>query len=120
MTYELAPILEEVKRLGTEYPNAIYEKSDEGCGCFYTKGAAGPGEGCIFGQAILNVYPDLRDFLVEFDRIAAEEGETSITTLLRDLDIPYTHGDPIDDVQYSQDQKKPWGQAITYLGELKC
>lgn len=59
--YKAGPIVTEVKRLQKEFPEAVYINKS-GMSCSYSKGSVSKGpktRGCIVGQAIRVVYPEL-------------------------------------------------------------
>lgn len=102
---------EEVIRLGSEYPNAVY---GTGTGlCFYNQGKASDGpeaEGCIFGQAIRNLGSEFN-----------EDG--TISRCSTKFDFPkldrsnHKLFDLFQEVQKLQDYGATWGKAIKVLTE---
>lgn len=103
LTAEL--LVAEVRRLAAENPDAVYGKSTSTCSYLY--GTAGSGNGCIIGQAILAIDPDLRDFLRQVD------GE-SIHAIYERLGLDY--GPEIrwlNRVQYKQDCRYTWDKAVS-------
>lgn len=113
-------IEKEVIRLATEHPEVVYQRpltyrngqplySDY---CSYTKGVAGGGEGCIFGQALSNL--GMSD-----DKLAALDGTGGINTVSEAIGIE-AEQDRVYNwelVQGRQDLGLPWGEAIKALTE---
>lgn len=93
-------IIEEVRRLAALHPDAVYEKEHV---CSYTTGKAADGVGCLVGQAILSIDPNLRDTL------ASHNSET-INGLLPVLGLERSNW--LTDVQRAQDRRKPWKDAV--------
>ena len=102
LTAEL--LVAEVRRLATENPDAVYINITGTCS--YLNGTAGCGSGCIIGQAILAIDPDLRDFLRQVDGV-------SISAISKRLGLSY--GPEIrwlSRVQSKQDCGHTWGKAV--------
>ena len=93
-------IIEEVRRLAALHPDAVYEK---GRVCSYTTGKAGAGVGCLVGQAILSIDPNLHDTL-------ASHNSDPITGLLPVLGLEPDSWLAL--VQRAQDTKKTWKNAV--------
>lgn len=94
----------EVRELAKQFPNTVYTAPNV---CSYLRGPAGPGEGCVFGQALakLGVSPD---FLKGYEGI-------TIGTLLNEAlaSTPLIEQyDWANIVQGSQDFGTPWGSAV--------
>ena len=119
MSVDVKLLTTEVERLANLYPNAVYKRESVGTSCKYTRGEvinSDNGEvvgcGCIIGQAILNLYPGLRDQLESVDRFAA----LSVTDLLYRL--TYTNAESQADIDYlmeiqnKQDREASWGECI--------
>ena len=107
LTAEL--LVAEVRRLAAENPDATYFRNASTCS--YLHGTAAGGVGCIIGQAILAIDPDLRDFLRQVD------GE-SISAISKRLGLSY--GPEIQwlsRVQFKQDCGNPWGKAVSLANE---
>ena len=100
-------LLREVKLLAAEKPDAIYAKQKGRC--WYTKGEAGGEYGCIIGQAIKRLNPELFISL-KFGEEAGLNYET-VGTL---VDLGLIEGDicKLSEIQYSQDIGWKWGDCI--------
>lgn len=103
---------DEIIRLAEEYPEATYIIKDESRSCLYTEGAAGPGSGCLFGQALLNLGVP-KELLMEFDHQYFVDN-SDIRVLSSYLNLGST--DPLwPTIQTSQDIGEPWGDAVSPL-----
>lgn len=64
-------LVTEIMRLAKKYPNAVYTPPKKGSnGCSYFEGVVNDGPqqcGCIFGQAVRNLQPDLEEALRSFE-----------------------------------------------------
>lgn len=105
----------EVRKIVAAHPDTVYQKIG-GTDCSYTKGAAGGSQGCLLGQAISALHPDI--FKAE---IYAETGE-----YIRDLCQNYPtlkqyadRSDWFQDVQTYQDYGQPWGECVALADELE-
>lgn len=103
--YDIELIINKVRELATKYPAAVYK----GHVCSYTKGNVlnGPDrEGCIFGQAIIELYPDF-DF--------GEPDTYGIAELIErnNIDCKKIQLDWCDVVQAKQDDDVAWGEALS-------
>lgn len=100
------PLVTEVKRLQKEFPEATYKKI--GSSCSYSTGTVSKGpktRGCIVGQALRNVYPDLF-------KVAKKEYDTyGVTELLDNMNIMVTKNQMnyLETVQNNQDVGFCWG-----------
>ena len=104
--YKTSEILKEVRRLQKEYPNCVYNQDT----CSYSKGSCKKGpktKGCIIGQAIRNVYPDL------FELIKRDDDTNSIESIISSKNYEITGSKRdigrLEDVQNRQDQAFEWG-----------
>lgn len=103
------PLVTEVKRLQKEFPEAVYKRKS-GKNCSYSSGTVSKGpktHGCLVGQALRNVYPDLF-------KIAKKEYDTyGVKELLDDLNITATQNqiDYLETVQSNQDDRVCWGKC---------
>lgn len=118
-------LVNEVKRLANLSPNTIYDKYScspnhpKTYSCCYTLGNAGQRQGCLIGQAILNLRPEYEDLLSMLDKYMSKIGGVncsigSISSLLisdyspNNINIKW-----LSEVQGMQDNNKTWLQAIT-------
>lgn len=113
--FTLDQLIQEIRKLATDWPNFVYERC--GSACNYTKSKNNPNKGCIFGQAILNLQPDLKELLTN-------NNSTPITTVLLNLlDFEYkqeVNGNKISwcaEVQNKQDYGQSWANAIKLSDE---
>lgn len=106
-------LVKEVKELAEQNPDFVYSGSDDGGGwCFYTKSIDSQECGCIIGQGILKLQPNLRSYLQQ-----AEAGLIpDVSCLLINLGINYLAESKrlswLKSVQYSQDRGLSWGDSI--------
>lgn len=117
-------LVNEVTRLANTYPNTIYNKfvcqvnGVNNYSCCYTIGTAGGKQGCLIGQAILNLRPEYKDLLSMFDKYMSEIGGInssigSISSLIiSDYSPNNTNIKWLSEVQGMQDNNKTWSQAI--------
>lgn len=107
-------LIREVKRLAKQNPDFVYQSC--GSNCFYTKSENDNDCGCIFGQAILNLQPDLKETLQFFDNSSRVP---RISVLLKKLGITASMKQQswCNSVQSSQDRKSTWACAIKRAGE---
>ncbi len=112
--FTLDQLIDEVRKLANEKPDFAYFKPPEARLCSYTRSATSETEGCIFGQAILRLQPELRDSLTD----------CGIINLLKLLEVigPY-EADRHDCknkvywcayVQNRQDYGNTWASSIDY------
>ena len=108
-------VIEEVRRLAEEQPDFVYGHQEGAVGeCSYFGCALKDtsGQACIVGQALANLNVDMSDLKRKEDRgigmAIAEAFEWEV------VDIPYTEEEVrwLGDVQYHQDNKEPWAQAV--------
>lgn len=105
--YKAGPIVTEVKRLQKEFPEAMYINKS-GMSCSYSKGSVSKGpktRGCIIGQAIRVVYPELFKIAKEkFDSVVVGD-------LIDNLGIEATDGQLayLIETQQNQDVGRRWG-----------
>lgn len=105
--YKVSVIKKEVDRLRKEYPEAIYNSNP----CSYSKGNVKNGpktKGCLIGQAIRNVYPDL------FNDIKKNNDSYEIESLINSIDC-ITGSDRdierLSKIQMNQDCGVMWGKC---------
>ncbi len=114
-TFTIDQLIQEVKTLAQEQPNFVYQ-SIPLKGCYYTKFGASSGNGCLFGQAILRLQPELLPMLEAWD--AREHGATGIQHLLKELGIDWSPRVAwCCLVQGAQDRECPWGKAVIMFME---
>lgn len=110
-------IREEVIRLGTEYPEALYirpnTKPNENQGCYYDRGDVQNGppdkQGCIFGQALQNLDPEFLQSKWAVKRIGISE----LLFTLYGISCPQS----FNTCQGRQDDRNTWGDAIKAFQE---
>ena len=106
-------IVDEVRRLAAESPEAVYQESP----CHYGIGKCGNGEGCIIGQAIVAWCPDMEVYLDFEDQKAINHkhnlnvyqivNDHGLNHLLTKKEIDFCR-----EVQAEQDRRKPWAEAV--------
>lgn len=108
-------IIEQVRRLATEYPDTVYPQPEPGK-CLYTVGACGSGSGCIVGQAIIAVKPDLAETLAHIDELTPNK---PVHSLVGRLEIKCTQEKLswLGKVQRKQDDGKRWHEAVEAADE---
>lgn len=111
--YESMKVVQAVRDIVKENPEVIYHQ--EGGYCYYTKGKATNGQcGCLIGQAIIKVYPELEEKLKQIDNElntvpAADsliEYHLMFEESLGSMWLGY--------VQSQQDNGKTWEHAVEY------
>ena len=110
--YKASVILAEVNRLRKEYPDAVYNSNE----CSYSKGHVKNGpktKGCIIGQAIRNVYPDLFKKI----KLVYDGYEVNRIILGYKVDGSAKQINKLKNIQWHQDRKVPWGICGTQKGE---
>ena len=113
MKTTLQKIVSRVKFLGKKYPRAKYNKI--GGIAFYTKGKVSNGPkltGCIIGQAICHVRPDLRKRLTTMDMNACAPVVEDCLMELKIISRCTDDSDFLDRVQSNQDRGKSWGKSL--------
>ena len=58
-------LIEAVRKLAEDYPDAVYNETY----CRYSVGEAGPGEGCIIGQAVMTAFPSCTKAVKKLDKL---------------------------------------------------
>lgn len=96
-------LAKEIIRLARENPDYIYHSN--GDSCYYTK----PNGGCIIGQALTNLYPELKLLLKEIDSRNAITVSMLFSTLKVDNTIPTSY---FSDIQHNQDMEESWIQSV--------
>lgn len=128
---KLEQLIAEVRRLAAEAPDVEYVPPTSKPTCFYTRGkTANGGCGCLFGQALQNVFPNIWQQLDAYER----ENDCpygSIPFVLADYDFRMpSEGDDTSvqrqvnwcrRVQKLQDGdslgRTPWGRAVAQADE---
>ena len=113
VTFTLEQLKNEVIRLGKENPDHVYWPENRDFisrPCYYVP-EDDCAESCIFGQAILNLQPDLKDQLYS--------NGLEINDLLDVFEFNWSEivQYKFDIVQNLQDKGKPWGVTIKVLEE---
>ena len=109
-------IMQELVNLATQNPDKVYRRPQVGDKCYYTRDCDGgiPGEnGCIFGRALYNLYPDkLLKCILDPD--GQENGVQPIPVLLRgmSLDLSTRETDLFNIIQQAQDGGKSWAEIL--------
>ncbi len=111
VNFTVRQLIQEVKRLANQNPDFVYQSCNNTC--FYTRSENNNDCGCIFGQAILNLQPDLKEKLQEFDNSTSVP---RIHILLKKLGMKLSlmQKSWCAAVQSSQDRKCSWSHAIQY------
>ena len=104
-----AAVIAEVRRLVGEFPEAKY-MADGGL-CQYTQGIATNGQrGCLIGQAIVTLYPDLLEALREEDKGNLDPaGEVCLKL---GIDVSLGEREYLDTIQYAQDRGVKWCDCL--------
>lgn len=124
---QLDELIKELKRLVENNPDFVYESVGYEYNCYYTKGGLQWGRaflaqktncnGCLFGQALMNLYPELKEQLEEFDKrlfgvridgVLENIGYKGDRKLLDKLRI----------IQDKQDRGVKWGELKKDIEEL--
>ncbi len=107
--FTIDQLMNEVRSLAEQNPDFIY---DGGGRCFYTKSIHSEECGCIIGQAILKLQPNLRLYFQKIERGLIP----NVTGLLPKLEINYNQNkkkiDWLQCVQSSQDKGICWQNAV--------
>jgi hypothetical protein len=128
-------VRDEVINLAIEHPTAVYYGTDTGDldtntnvvqACYYCKGEAKTpegevvGEGCIVGQAILKVKPELKEILSN-DMYQNDDAATIMNICIEHLfgvtsechsRETYDIVSFLGDFQWKQDRMESWGDAL--------
>jgi hypothetical protein len=119
----LKRLVQEIRKLAKENPDAIYEKTGANLGCFYTKGKINncitAKSGCIVGQALVRIESRLSDLLSKIDELCdVISMNTSYTILNQLFDCENSSlSDWIITVQKQQDQGCNWKSCILSADE---
>lgn len=100
-------IIAEVRRLAAERPDFVYVSPEFSDQCLYMHGENEPG--CIFGHALFNLGVDTSDTYGPIGEVLTMQG---IAATVRQRDW-------MRDVQYRQDHRLTWGQAIRDADEAR-
>lgn len=115
-TFSVDQLIQAVVVLSQERPKMVYQGIHLS-GCYYTKSACSTTDGCILGQALLRLQPELRPMLEEWDNRSS--GASGIQFLLKELGIEFS--DKVAwccRVQGSQDREAEWGWAVSTAGDF--
>ncbi len=106
--FTIEQLIDEVRKLANEKPDFVYEPVI-GCApaCSYVSSANSETEGCIFGQAILRLQPELRQTI---------DCENIISCLLQDLKVNISNKQLVEwcvIVQGFQDNQIIWKDCVS-------
>ena len=109
-------LLDEVHKLQSEFPDAVYEPDYDnwnGPSYGYTVGSAGNGVGCIVGQAWQRLGVSIEDIeKLERELYERPEGGTIVSVMLSELGF---RDDPsiekLRKIQVNQDLNCKWGKC---------
>lgn len=107
--YKVSEILKEVRRLQKQYPDCVYTQES----CSYTSGSCKNGpktKGCLVGQAIRGVYPELFKSIKKNDDTGCSI-ESIILSGAYDIKGSQRDKDRLQNIQCNQDNRKPWGSC---------
>lgn len=106
--YESMKVAQAVREIVAENPEVVYKRTSDGC--LYTKGKAGDSCGCLIGQAIIRVYPELEEKLKDIDdKISPMAG----TLLNSHLYFDETKASKwLNSVQHYQDGGSSWEHCV--------
>lgn len=116
---DIKKVIAEVRRLATKYPNTVYQSTPVGK-CYYTMGNTEycSAQGCIIGQAIINIYPDLKEFFILIDNLN-KNGSLDFTTISALTPLLFGIFDSENKeslwllrVQNKQDNQHTWSKAV--------
>jgi len=102
--FTIEELISKVRELALNNPEFLYRKPLNSQKCSYTTGA--DGKGCIFGQAMVALQPDIEDFLRYRDNQPIEM-ILSILAIGDDNDKEWC-----GTVQHKQDWPKMWGECV--------
>ncbi len=107
--FTIDQLIDEVRKLANEKPDFVYERPIASGPCSYTKSKTSETEGCIFGQAIFRLQPELKSYLCD----------CGINTLIQLLEIKASKQEIIwcCRVQGYQDRANSWKLAIEFADE---
>jgi hypothetical protein len=107
--YRAGVLIRYIRILQKQYPEAVYKKNTKSSGCYYSQGSISGGpktKGCIVGQAIRHVYPDL------FQEIKGTSyDESSVDAIIDNFDFDCTVNQRhwLMNFQNNQDSQNCWG-----------
>lgn len=114
-TFTIDQLIAKVRELAAKHPATKYVPPGHYTGCKYTKGEAGGGCGCLLGQALVSLQPDLLPLLMHLD---AKENVTIDDLLVDHISIdgfvPW-----LTEVQQNQDMGKTWSVAVA-TADMRC
>lgn len=114
MKIDVDEVVKAVRKLAEERPEYRYESI---IGCYYTKGGD-DGLGCLVGQALVLLYPEVKDTLVRVDNRSVSEVPClpELLTTLGVTDDPSSEDKLkirwLRDVQMFQDRGHRWSKAV--------
>lgn len=104
-------LIEQVRALAAAYPDTVYPEGQ----CWYSRGNAGPGCGCLIGQALSDFDPELpRKLDCEFPPPKITSGKATLVIQSRFPEYRPMLSDQwwLELVQEAHDAGKPWGEAV--------
>jgi len=113
MTVKVSEIIQTCRNLAKEFPEARYPVTES---CCYTQGEAGPGQGCLIGQAIVRVYPELLPKLKRIDKAGGATVASMLLTLkvepseIVEQAVAEVHW--LSRLQHKQDCGYPWSECL--------
>lgn len=116
---KLSALVAEVETLATEYPETRYASVN--LRCYYHLGEAGPGVGCIVGQAAKRAGIGRHNVALAFEGDAVQWTKwlaDDTIDLNVDTDL-YKAGNWLSEIQTLQDEGKSWGAALELVGPFK-
>ncbi len=108
----LDEIMAKATELAQKYPDNIYLGTEYGGSYLHGKNTEYPGEGCIFGQ------------IIDREGLDSIEGKNMYVVAQKLLGIPKNEAfdnkqvDWCYNLQYLQDNRKTWGEALVRANEL--
>lgn len=113
--FTIEQLIQKVRDLAEQNPDFVYcqivKEKEKNFGCYYATSGNDPDKGCIFGQAILDLQPDLKDNLIKIDN---NFSVPRIKELLEEFKVDFTQNQVrwCNAVQNQQDECKKWKIAV--------
>lgn len=114
MEIDVVELLNIIRKLATESPDAVYDLGDDTKTCYYSKGECGKGIGCIIGQALLKMGVDVE----LLDQIPSLGGIMNIRQIINRHPYSFVNAPDyrwihwIHQIQIEQDLKHTWIYAL--------
>jgi hypothetical protein len=108
-------VVRAVRKLAADHPAAWYEPREKDCGCLYTFGVAGPGCGCLIGQALVACDSALSVKLAALDAAGGAGVLTAFAAVgveLPDNTVEDIRMSWLCDVQAWQDRRYSWSRCV--------